>query len=289
MNALQQFLQSASNEAAGAVSAPVDMIAWALRKAGVPVPQNALMSSDWMKMNGLMADVPQTGASLAGQTFGLLSPVAAAAKAPQIAKGLLQAGDNLTAAKTVLGPQARQRGMIPVRFVRNDAVYGNKVSFLEDGTAVVERQPGGFSTYSDIQDEVLMAAQEKYGNKYDHFFRFTNNADELAIASKNKLRNSVNHRDGVREAGVSVADGPHYGAQGYKYGYRVKGDVIGYGSDGEPLLDPKTMEVIDSALSKPADIVRHDRTLLERRLVELGLPPNYFDGYVKFLNDKSKF
>jgi hypothetical protein len=35
MAGLLDFLQSASNESAGAVSAPVDAIAWLLRRAGV--------------------------------------------------------------------------------------------------------------------------------------------------------------------------------------------------------------------------------------------------------------
>lgn len=112
MNALQQFLQSASNEAAGTISGPVDLIGMGLRKLGVPVPRNALMSSEWMKQNGLMQDVPQNAASLAGQTFGLLSPVAAAAKAPQIARGLLTMGENAAAPKNVSrGASAGQRGI----------------------------------------------------------------------------------------------------------------------------------------------------------------------------------
>lgn len=104
MNGLLQFLQSASNTAADTVAAPVDLVGMALRKMGVPVPHNALGSSEWMKQNGLMVDVPQTGASLAGETFGLLSPAVAAAKAPQIARGLLDLGDDFQRYNQALGP-----------------------------------------------------------------------------------------------------------------------------------------------------------------------------------------
>lgn len=104
MSGLLDFLQSASNSAAGTVSGPIDLLSMVLRKAGVPVPQNALGSSEWMKQKGLMADVPQSAASLAGETFGLLSPVVAAAKAPQIAGGLLKMGENAAAPRT-LNPQ----------------------------------------------------------------------------------------------------------------------------------------------------------------------------------------
>lgn len=91
MAGLLDFLQSASNSAASTVTAPVDGIAWLLRKAGIPVPDAPVGSSDWAKRQGLMRDVPQSAASVAGETVGLLSPMVAAAKAPQIAKGLLQA------------------------------------------------------------------------------------------------------------------------------------------------------------------------------------------------------
>lgn len=112
MNALQQFLQSASNEAAGTISGPVDLIGMGLRKLGVPVPRNALMSSDWMRQNGLMQDVPQNAASLAGQTFGLLSPAVVAANSAKLARGLLQMGENAAAPKNVSrGASAGQRGI----------------------------------------------------------------------------------------------------------------------------------------------------------------------------------
>lgn len=105
MAGLLDFLQSASNTAADTVAAPVDLLAWALRKAGVPVPQNAIGGSEWLKQQGLKRDVPQSAASLAGETVGLLSPMVAAAKAPQIAKGLLQVEANAAAPRT-LRPEA---------------------------------------------------------------------------------------------------------------------------------------------------------------------------------------
>lgn len=104
MAGLSDFLQSASNAAAGNISGPVDMLAWALRKAGVPINE-PILGSDWMQRHGLTRPVEQSGASLAGETFGLLSPIGVAAKAPQIARGLLDMGAN-AATRPTLHPQA---------------------------------------------------------------------------------------------------------------------------------------------------------------------------------------
>lgn len=100
---LLDFLQSASNAAASNVTAPVDGIAWLLRKAGIDVGE-PMGGSDWAKRQGMMRDVPQSAASLGGETLGLLSPMLAAAKAPQIARGLLQGAENLAKPAT-LNPQ----------------------------------------------------------------------------------------------------------------------------------------------------------------------------------------
>lgn len=108
MAGLLDFLQAASNSAAGTVTAPVDGIAWLLRKAGIPVGE-PVGGSDWAKRQGLMRDVPQSAASVAGETFGLLSPVVAAAKAPQIAKGLLQMSENAAAPRTLSGQSGVMR------------------------------------------------------------------------------------------------------------------------------------------------------------------------------------
>ena len=42
MAGLLDFAQAASNEAAGAVSAPIDLIGWLLRKAGLDIKLNAV-------------------------------------------------------------------------------------------------------------------------------------------------------------------------------------------------------------------------------------------------------
>lgn len=101
MAGLLDFFQSASNAAAGNLSAPVDGINWLLKKAGVPVSNAPYGGSDWMAQQGLTKPVVQSAASLAGETMGLLAPVAAAAKAPQIARGLLQMGENAAIPQTL--------------------------------------------------------------------------------------------------------------------------------------------------------------------------------------------
>ena len=100
MAGLLDFLQAASNSAASNVSGPVDGLAWLLRKAGIDVGE-PVGGSAWMERQGLTRPVKQSGASLAGETAGLLAPIAAAAKAPQIAKGLLQMADNAAAPRAL--------------------------------------------------------------------------------------------------------------------------------------------------------------------------------------------
>jgi hypothetical protein len=98
---LLDFLQSASNAVAGNVAGPVDLIGMGLGKMGVPVGNAPVGGTEWMKQQGLMRDVEQGPARVLGETAGLLGPAMATQFAPQIAKGLLQAGDNLAAPATL--------------------------------------------------------------------------------------------------------------------------------------------------------------------------------------------
>lgn len=117
MNKLAEYLQSgaqgASNAAASTVSAPVDLIAWLLRKGGLDVPEDAVGSTNWMVRNGLVQQPQNKLAGFIGEGLGAAIPGVVAAKAPQIAGALLKGGENLAAQKTLgAGRLGAQRGAI---------------------------------------------------------------------------------------------------------------------------------------------------------------------------------
>jgi predicted GNAT family acetyltransferase len=113
IKALRDTAQSASNTIASGVSAPVDLIAAGLRKMGVPVPENALGGSRWMEDVGLTIPVQEGIPKTVGETLGMIVPMAATAKAPQIAAGANRAIENAMAPATLNTPGfAGQRGAI---------------------------------------------------------------------------------------------------------------------------------------------------------------------------------
>jgi hypothetical protein len=88
-------LRGANNEIAGIVSGPVDLIAAGLNKVGAPVGSEPFGGSAWMARQGLTSPVDNQAAGLLGQVAGLVAPSALAAKAPQVAGGLLALIDDL--------------------------------------------------------------------------------------------------------------------------------------------------------------------------------------------------
>lgn len=75
-SALRNFGQAASNNIAETVSTPIDAIAWALRKAGVPVGDAPVMGSEWMAQKGLTRPTQEGVSKMAGDFVGLVSPLA---------------------------------------------------------------------------------------------------------------------------------------------------------------------------------------------------------------------
>lgn len=87
-NGLLDFLQGASNAAAANVSAPVDGLTWLLNKLGADI-KTPVGGSDWMRERGLTAEPTNKLAGILGESVGGVLPMVTAAKAPQIAQGLL--------------------------------------------------------------------------------------------------------------------------------------------------------------------------------------------------------
>lgn len=75
------------------------------------------------------------------------------------------------------------------------------------------------------------------------YYRGTNNPDEDQLVRDKELRPSLNHITNKREKGISVSDVPDVGKY-FRYLYKLTGKEIGIGADGEPLLDPTTVEFI---------------------------------------------
>ncbi len=103
-----------------------------------------------------------------------------------------------------------------------------------------------YSTGAECRDALMnkMFDLAKGTEHRDFWWRCTDNKTEDEIC-KNLI--SKNHRDGFSEDGMSVSEGVSYQYfHGYKYIYPVTGEVVGSGSDGEPILRNVT------ALTKPA-------------------------------------
>lgn len=118
----RNLFQQASNSAASNVTAPVDIMAWLLRKGGMPIPQNHLAGSEWAKDAGFTREVPDGAPKVAGDTLGMLALLLGAGKSKEIAGGLLKGGENLSAPATM----NKQKGAIvyhgsPHKFDRFDA------------------------------------------------------------------------------------------------------------------------------------------------------------------------
>jgi len=127
----------------------------------------------------------------------------------------------------------------------------------------------------------------------DWYWRATNNKNEIKLIKTGELRPSLNHADNTREKGLSVTDHLGYVAMaGYKYGYRVRGEVIGTGSDGEPILDITTLEPLDKTPQTVAKIEakygEQWRKQLRTNLAEAGWKHEHYRKAIMSVNLKPK-
>jgi hypothetical protein len=168
---LQDFIQSMSNTAASNVSAPVDGINWLLGKAGLPVSSTPFMGSDWMEQKGLTRPVEQSASSLAGETAGMVFPMVAAAKAPQIAKGLLQMGENAMAPQQL----SKQAGAVltdyrgghtaPMKDRGNAPLHDLTQTYPDDIYSSKAAQYYGHYGGGDMQDQIAINLMQQAKGK----------------------------------------------------------------------------------------------------------------------------
>lgn len=139
----RDFAQGASNSIASNVSAPVDGLAWLLRKAGLPMPPNPMGGSDWMKEQGLTQEPDNRLAGLMGEFAGMTGPMVAAAKAPQLAAGLNQVAQN---------------AMIPSNIVASRGAFPLNPHAMNSQTGVIGF-PGGL-TRDEITNHIRQYAEQ---------------------------------------------------------------------------------------------------------------------------------
>lgn len=140
----------------------------------------------------------------------------------------------------------------------------------ENGLYVIAHPDAMFYAYLEYPKYT-----DQFKKKYPHYWRFTNNKNEINLIKDGNLRRSKNHVDNTYEKGLSVADGAHYGIRGYKYGYGINGNVIGNGSDGEPVLDIPTL-IIGTPMMSADRIVAQDRKAFKRAMQNAGIDPDEF-------------
>lgn len=78
------------------------------------------------------------------------------------------------------------------------------------------------------------------------WYRGTDNKDEINYLKDGTMKNSVNHDTGTVEDGVSVWEVPKYESQ---YLYKVRGELSGIGSDGEPVIKPTSIKLVSDKSS----------------------------------------
>lgn len=80
----RDFAHGASNGIASNVSAPVDLLAIALRKTGIPIPDDPVMGTRWMMERGLMQTPQNHLAGQFGESAGLAGSAMMATKLQNI-------------------------------------------------------------------------------------------------------------------------------------------------------------------------------------------------------------
>ncbi|MDD2542538.1 MAG: phage minor capsid protein [Desulfuromonadaceae bacterium] len=132
----------------------------------------------------------------------------------------------------------KSSGFLKGKYVLDD----NLNAIFTDGRVVLNNYSANNETRNAIramlEDEISSLAGIRGDNIW---YRAANNPKELDYLKKGIIRPSVNHMTKAVEDGLSVWERPLYHADNI---YKISGDLIGIGADGEPLLDVKTVKLL---------------------------------------------
>lgn len=176
-------------------------------------------------------------------------------------------------------------GRIPIKIIKKERDKDwskNKTEFkiMPDGQAVyLTIQNVGRFTVGDFERTAFRAIDDYFSplNK-DEYIRMSPDKEDYKYLKNGTHKGSFNWKDNEPETGydkktdsyipaLSVGKKPELVGD---YGFVVKGDSLGVGSDGEPLINPKTAKIVSKIMTRKQIINYYDK-ILQQKLKQLGL------------------
>lgn len=138
-----------------------------------------------------------------------------------------------------------------------------KNTILTNGRLAINYHSGNNNTREIVKAMVENEIDILGGIREDGvFYRVSSNDKEAGYIKAGKIRKSKNHFTGEKEDGLSVWETVKYAD---KHLHKISGDVIGIGSDGEPILDVKSVKMIEEDVSDIVDKRKQGRELFKKK------------------------
>jgi predicted GNAT family acetyltransferase len=219
IDALRNTAQSASNMVAENASVPVDAIAWALRKAGVPVGDKPVMGSDWMRDKGLTRPVEEGVTKMIGDTIGLVGPLGLSKSG---AAAMIEAGKNLKNMPVGLSTKAEGgMGFLKPEITEKGKYLSAKTPFGEVGGNIGESAAFSDKPYLKIHYAELDEAMRGKGigkQMYQSLIDDAHNRGLNVFSDFTVEQPAVNVYDALKRVGYDVKNNVAGNIEGAVYG-----------------------------------------------------------------------
>lgn len=155
---------------------------------------------------------------------------------------------------------------IPVKYIAREGKQ--ELDILEDGQVVIYAS-SVYKNYPQELNKYLIRDIQEYLSPLDEnvYLRVSDNSNDYKHLVNGTHRGSINHANGKSENGLSVAKFPETPD---KYYYFIKGEKIGEGTDGEPLLDVNKIEVVSKRMTAKQFSAIWDK-MCDEKIEKVGL------------------